>query len=469
MSASTRMGAAAALILPLLMPSAAHADIPVGQGISVFATIDVGIAYQSAGVPRNNRSGFLEYQAFTTSRNFTGSHITLAENALEQSKIGASLSERLGNSGFSAIGRIETAFNPLSARLIDACGSIADNSGAGSPAAPRGQTANFDSNRCGQAINGVALGGIASKRFGTLTGGRQLSLIQEALATYDPQAAAPAFSFFGYSSFEGGAGSTEAGRLDNSIKYALSGDHLQVAGLYSQGGKHGGVLGKAYMIQLGGKLAGLQVDALYMRANSVVNLRSSFNNRPAPLNGTPPAGLAAFVSKNTSYNIMGRYTLAMAHKAELMVYAGYSHIKKAHADYNGGASQGNYPISVDINVNSPIRYQVMWVGARYTTESSLSISAGFYHITQNDWTIGLGTSGTDNIGCATAGLLCAGHFDEASLLLDMPVVRHIDAYMGVNHSIVTKGLANGFAGALGPGTTGSQSQTTLVTGLHVKF
>ena len=41
--------------------------------------------------------------------------------------------------------------------------------------------------------------------------------------------------------------------------------------------------------------------------------------------------------------------------------------------------------------------------------------------------------------------------------------------MGVNHSIVTKGLANGFAGALGPGTTGSQSQTTLVTGLHVKF
>ena len=471
--AAIRTCASVLALATMAVATAAHADTPVGEGISVFATIDVGYAYQSAGVPLNGDSvGGLEYQAFTTTRNFNGSQSTAAENALEQSKLGLAVSEKLGESGFVAIARLETAFNPLSGTLSNACKSLAENSGVGTPANPAGQTANFDSSRCGQAINGVLYGGIASKQYGQLTFGRQLSLIQAALATYDPQTAAPAFSFFGYSGFEAGAGSTQATRLDNSVQYNLTRDHWHVAALYAQGGQDSGVIGKSYIVDAGVAAHGFQLDALYMRANGAVNLRSSYDNAADPLGGAPAAGLAAFITKDTSYSVMGKYTTAMAHKARLMLYAGYTHIEKAHADYTTGGAQGGYPLSVGINVNRPAKYDVVWLGARYTTARALSISAGLYHIHQNDWTIGLGPSGTEGLTCAAAGLLCHGDFNEASLVVDKPVIKHVDIYAGVNWSEVTKGLAWGFAsdqGGAGDGTKGKQVQTTLATGVRIKF
>jgi predicted porin len=470
MNGWTGTAVAGAVLMPLLTPSVARADVPIVKGLSLFATVDVGVAYQSAGVPHGDHGpGFLEYQAFTVTRNFRGSQTLLAESAIEQSKVGAALSEELGRSGFSVVGRIETAFDPLTGKLVDACGALAANAGVGSPASPRGQTANFDSSRCGQALNGVAFGGVASERFGTLSFGRQLSLIQEALAIYDAQATAPAFSIFGYAGIVGGAGSTQAARLDKSVKYVLSTGRFRIAGLYAPGDKGGGVLGKAYIVQLGGTVGRFQADAFYMHANAAVNLRSAFNDLPTPLAGTHPAGLAAFVSNNSSYAMMARYAMATAGKAELTFQGGYSHLKRAHADYDGGRAQGGYPISVSININKPAMFNVIWAGARYTTAKKVSISAGFYHISQNSSTIGRGTSGTDNTGCAGAGLLCAGHFDEASLVLDALLFSHVDAYVGLNYSIVFDGLANGFSGTLGPGTTGSQSQTTLATGVRVKF
>src|ERR1700689_3969637 len=63
-------------------------------GITLYSTIDVGFAYQSHGVPLSTTlPGGLEYQAFTTTRNFAGSVSTVAESGLEQSKIGVRVSE----------------------------------------------------------------------------------------------------------------------------------------------------------------------------------------------------------------------------------------------------------------------------------------------------------------------------------------------------------------------------------------
>jgi len=451
----------------------AHADTPVADGISIFATVDVGFAYQSEGVPLNGASvGGLEYQAFTTTRNFNGAQTTLAENAIEQSKIGLALSEKLGDSGFAVVGRVETAFNPLSGELSDACKSLAENSGVGTPANPQGQNANYDSSRCGQAINGVLYGGIASKTYGTLTFGRQLSLVQAALATYDPQTVGPAFSFFGYSGFEAGAGTTQATRLDNSVQYALTLGEFHASALYSVGGLDTGVLGKAFFGDLGVAHGGLQIDALYAKVDGGVNLRSSFDNGPAPTTGSPPAGLAAFISDNTSYNVMGKYTLALANKSKVSFYAGYTHLEKAHGDYNGGGAQGAYPINVGINIISAAKYDVLWLGSRWTDAKGLSVSAGLYHIHQANWTIGGTATSTVPLDCSAAGLLCAGNFTEASLVVDKPVIKHVDIYAGVNYSVVTNGLAWGFAGdqgGAGNGAQGSQNQLTLTTGIRVKF
>src|ERR1700735_2830885 len=186
-------------------------------GVTLYATVDVGYAYQSHGVPLSSQYlGGLEYQAFTTTRNFSGSQATLAESGLEQSKVGIRVEEPLPY-GFTLVGRLETGLNPLSGQLTDACAAIAENSGV-----PQGkQTANADSSRCGQPFNSVAFGGVSSKVYGTLTVGRQNAPQLDALVQYDPQALSYAFSFLGYSGFDGGAGSTQGARWDNSAKYAL--------------------------------------------------------------------------------------------------------------------------------------------------------------------------------------------------------------------------------------------------------
>ena len=437
-------------------------------GVTLYATIDVGYAYQSHGVPLSSQYlGGLEYQAFTTTRNFVGSQSTIAESGLEQSKIGIRVSEPIAGD-FTLIARTDTGFNPLSGQLVDACAAIASNS-----VRPQGtQTANADSSRCGQPFNGVVWGGVTNPRFGQLTIGRQQSLQLDALAIYDPQTLSYAFSFLGYSGFNAGAGSTEAARLDNSVRYGYQYGPVHFAVMYSNGGQDTGVLGKAYGADVGVTIQGLSVDATYEHANQAVNLRSSFDNLTATL--TPPLptpGLAAYISDDKSYNFMGKYTFEFgesAQKDKLTVYAGYSHIEKGHAPYTVGDAQNNYPISVGININDAAVYNMEWVGAKYAMASGWNFTGAYYHITQNSWTIGLGPSANDGIGCVNAGLLCSGIFEEASAVVDYVINKHYDVYTGVNWSEVTDGLANGFPGTT-VGTSGSQNQTTVMWGFRLRI
>jgi predicted porin len=436
-------------------------------GVTLYGTIDVGYAYQSHGVPLSSQlPGGLEYQSFTTTRNFQGSVSTIAESGLEQSKIGIRVSEPIVND-IKLVANVETGFNPLSGQLTDACASLATNSGK----AQGQQTANADSSRCGQAFNSQLFGGASSPEFGQLTIGRHNSLQLAALAQYDPNALSYAFSFLGYSGFNGGAGSTQAARWDNSVRYSISSGPVHFAGMYSNGGDDTGIFGKAYAGQIGGEYAGFSVDAVYENIKGAVNLRSSFDNGAAPL---PTPGLAAYISNDTSWNLMGKYTLELpgssGPKDKLTVYAGYSHIQKAHGDYPpGGDAQGAYPIDVGIDINDPAKYNMEWVGARYAMGTGLNFVGAYYHVTQNSWTIGLTPTGNNGIGCAGAGLLCSGDFDEVSAVTDYIINKHYDVYAGVNWSEVKDGLANGFTGVSKAGTSGSENSTTFMFGLRIKF
>jgi len=459
---------AAALGLAWVGTSAQAADplpdsLSLG-GVTLYGTVDIGYAYQTHGVPSNGQfPGGLEYQAFTTTRNFAGSVSTFASSGLEQSKIGVRVLEPIGND-FSLVARVETGINPLSGQLTDACASIASNSGV-----KQGQqTANADSSRCGQFFNAQAFGGMSNPTFGQLTIGRHNSLMLDALLVYDPQSLSYAFSYFGYSGTVGGAGSTEAARWDNSGRYWWQNPNFHVGIMYSNGGADTGIIGKSYAGQLGITFAGFSADAVYENEKGAVNLRSSFDNGADPL---PSPGLAAYVSDDTSYSLMAKYTFDLgseAQKDKLTLYAGYSHIEKAHADYTSGDAQGSYPIDVGININSSAIYNVEWAGVRYAFASGLNLVASFIHIDQNSWTIGLGTTGTEGVGCSAAGLLCAGDFWESAFVVDYLFNKHYDVYAGVNYSEVTDGLANGFPGTT-VGTSGSQNQTTFMVGGRVRF
>jgi hypothetical protein len=434
-------------------------------GVTIYGTVDVGYAYQSKGVPLSaTLPGGLEYQAFTTTRNFAGSQTTVAESGLEQSKIGIRVAEPIAGD-VQLVATAETGFNPLSGQLTDACASLASNG----PNALGHQTANADSSRCGQAFNAQLNGGASSATFGTLTIGRHNSLQLQALTSYDPQSLSYAFSFLGYSGFNGGAGSTQAARWDNSIKYGLNSGPIHVAAMYSNGGADTGLFGHSYAFNAGVQVQGLALDAVYENEKGAVNLRSSFDD--GGVNPVPTPGLAAYISNDESYNIMGKYTFEFGDskmKDKLIVYAGYSHIQKSHADYTGGSAEGNYPIDVGININNSAVYNMEWVGARYAFSSGWQFVGAFYHITQNSWTIGLTPTGTQGIGCSGAGLLCSGDFTEASFVADYIINKHYDVYGGVNYSNVTDGLANGFTGTT-VGTSGSEAQTTVMVGFRVKF
>jgi predicted porin len=436
-------------------------------GVTLYATIDVGYAYQNNGVPLSSQYiDGLEYQAFTTTRNFSGSQSTIAESGLEQSKIGIRVSEPIVDD-FTLVARTDTGFNPLSGQLADACRSLYTNS-----TKPQGQqTANADSSRCGQPFNGVLWGGVSHKDFGTLSIGRQQSLQLDALAVYDPQTLSYAFSFLGYSGFNAGSGSTEAARLDNSAKYAYVNGPVRVSLLYSNGGQDTGVIGKAYGADIGVNFAGLSVDAVYQNIKGAVNLRSSFDNATTPTYNVAVDGLNAYISNDRSYNLMGKYTFEFGDpKDKLTLYAGFSHIEKAHSNYINGSGQDNTPIDIGIDINSPAIYNMEWAGARYAMSTGWNLTGAAYYITQNNWTIGLGPEGAEGLGCSAAGLLCAGTFKEASFVVDYIINKHYDIYAGVNWSEVTDGLASGFPGTPGSGATyGSENQTTLMWGFRIRI
>lgn len=109
-----------------------------------------------------------------------------------------------------------------------------------------------------------------------------------------------------------------------------------------------------------------------------------------------------------------------------------------------------------------------WLGARFALGAGWNFTGAFYHITQNRWTIGLGTTGVDNIGCSGAGLLCSGDFKGVSFVADYIINKHYDVYGGVNWSEVTDGLANGFVGTT-VGTSGSENQTAVMWGIRIRI
>jgi predicted porin len=165
------------------------------MGVTFYGTVDVGYAYIHNGShPSGAQYYGAGYTIFSSPYNH-GEVSTLNNNGLQLSNVGLMIEEQLGGS-FTAIGKLETQFNPISGELGDACASLLRFSGT----SLFNQEKNNDGSRCGQAFANAAYGGVSNPIYGTLTAGRQGSLVNDGMGTYDPIAGAPAFSLLGYSS-----------------------------------------------------------------------------------------------------------------------------------------------------------------------------------------------------------------------------------------------------------------------------
>jgi predicted porin len=477
------MGLAPAPAVPFYDPLP---DSLTWHGITFYATLDVGYAYQTNGRPTGAVVSTLEFIPFTTTRNYTGQAIsTIAANGLQQSNIGLKIDTPIGRD-WNIVGRLETGFDPLRGELANGCVSFIQNAGLTYTA----QNSNADSGRCGQALNGPAYGGISNPLYGTLTVGRQQSFQLDEILAYDPMGLSYAFSLLGYSGTNGGAGSTQAARWDNSAKYVYQyGNVFHAGAMYAMGGEDTGIFGNSMGFLIGAAYKGFSLDGVYTKEHGAVNLQTAVND----VAGSQT--LAANISDNTAWSVMAKYTFefgghapsSMYTKAakapeapgdKLTFFAGYTHIDQANPNSPvfSGDSAGGYILTVsgtlpDNNAFTTDKIlQFFWVGAKYDFAWGLGLAGAYYHVNQNSYV-------ADNAGCPLGGastVHCAGAFDQVSFLADYNVTKHLDVYAGITYAKVTNGLASAFPGTPGAkfgfaGTGTSVDTTSMMTGFRIRI
>jgi predicted porin len=397
------------------------------HGLTVYGTVDVGAAYMNHGAPLSTQYG--PGLPFVLQKFSNRSTSTLVGNALSQSKIGIAIQEPLWGD-FSFVGRVETGINPTSGRIFDGPGSLIKNNG-------RALTQDVeagDSSRAGQFDQAQGYFGISSKTFGTLTYGRQQSLILDNLFVYDPQAQSNAFSLIGYSGNTGGGGDTEDARLDNTIKYTVGYGPAHLGLMHQfRDSSYGAIPGGADEANVGAVFGGLSVDAVFAQVHDAVAAASL----SAAQNAVAPNTLAATISDNTTYALMAKYT-----RGRFRLYGGWEHITYANPSNpvaDGAIDEGGGGYTLSFVTNDAFDHhkelQVAWFGAKYYVTDRLSLTGAWYHYDQASY----GTNCT-NASAAT----CSGTEDMESAVADYRLSPRWDTYAGIESSQVANGLAYGY-------------------------
>jgi predicted porin len=437
------LGAAAAVATLLAVVGAAQAQVPGAgpddsltmHGITLYGTVDIGLQYETHGAPISDY--FPAGSESIIQKNSNHSVFGATPSNMSQSRIGLSGAEPLPGMGdLQAVFKLETFFNPQSGEIADALKSQVLNNGR--PLAE--QTTNVDSSVAGQAFQ-QAFAGFSSKTFGTLTFGRQNTLLADGIAQYDPQAASQAFSLIGFSGTTAGGGDTEDRRLSSSLKYLEKYNGFHIGGEYKFNGATAGA-NTAYQVQLGGEFAGLSVDAFYSYVRDAVATAAL---SAAQVTDLPALGfsvnnsLAATVSDNRTYGIMAMYNLGVP-----KIYAGYEHINFANPKTPlpvGFDNIGGYKLAFVNNEAFPNDkiLQVFWAGVKFAVTPKLDLTAAYYGYKQNAY----GTKA--NAGCSsTKSGTCSGTENAISGTLDYRFTKRWDAYIGLMWTEVLDGLANGF-------------------------
>ncbi len=200
-------------------------DLPAAwNGITVFGVLDAGVAWQSHGTPLNGR--YPQGLEYAISKNSNRAGFQLAPGGMGYSGIGLKGSEPL-LSGLAGVFAFNTQFDPLSGRVGDGPASLVQNNGV----PLNRQSSNSNSARSGQAFNDFAYLGLSSATYGSLTFGRQRTLITDDYAVYDPIANSLAFSMIGYTGSLS-SGHTENTRFDQALKYRVDVGPARFAAIY---------------------------------------------------------------------------------------------------------------------------------------------------------------------------------------------------------------------------------------------
>ncbi len=404
-------------------------------GITFYGTIDVGVGYDKFGAPWNPTAHFGDN--YMISKAGRPNIYELAPNALSQSNVGVKVSEPIAP-GWSFVGQLETGFDPYSLQLANGVGAQYENNLVPLPL----QSSSADSSRAGQWDNSQAFGGISNTTFGTLTFGRENTLLLDGVNSYDPMGGSYAFSVIGFSGTTAGGGNTEDTRSNTAFKYRVSYNNFRAAGMVQVGGyEQGNGAAQLYQAQVGFDAYGFSFDAIGSYAQDSDHLGT--------INGpiTPPApdALKGTISNDTAIMLLGKYTWN-----QLTLYGGFEAIEYQNPTSTWKTkgslftALGGYEATNQGDAFfTPEYFQVLWTGAKYAFTPELVGTVSYYHYNQEFYQ----SSATFIPSCSnTLHSNCAGTMDAVSGLIDyrFGFAKKFDIYGGAMFSQVNNGLANGY-------------------------
>jgi predicted porin len=428
-------------------PGVPAEDSITWKGITLYGVVDIGLQYDTHMAPftpyRPAASGNIVRQ------NSRQSVVGLTPSNMGQSRVGLAGIEALTDE-WSAVFQVETFFNPQSGEIANSLKSLTANNGL--PLSK--QSVGVDGSSAGQAFQ-TSWVGLRSPRFGTLTFGRQVTLLLEGIIKYDPNQNASAFGLLGASNTYSGAGSQETNRLDSTAKYLVSfNDLVHVGALYKFNGSRGSA-NTAVQANIGLEAGRASLDGYYSKVNSAITATSLSATQVAELPGfcappvtvpptpakcwSPSNSLAATISDNTAYAFMALYDFE-----RVKLFAGYEYIKYENPKTllsAGFINIGGYVLAFVNNAayDNEKLTQVYWTGLRYRVVRGLELTAGYYGVHQDAYGSG------KQAGCSTsAHSVCSGSLEAFSFAADYRFNVHFDAYLGAMYSGVHDGLANGY-------------------------
>ena len=410
-------------------------DTATVNGITFYGIVDVGMTYDTHGVPPSSVGSVGSYYLIQSASN--KATWEAAQSGMSQSRWGIKGAEDLG-AGWTGIFKLEGGINPLGGAITDGIRSVVNCNGQ--VLAQRSACA--DSSQDGGLFDRAAFGGVSNATYGTLTFGKHTTLEADTIAAYDPIYNSYAFSLIGFSGATAGSGNTQDARWDNSVKYLGSYGPVRIGAMYGFGGtitrNDSGVAG-----DLGFDYGPFSFDATATHKKDEVAaspLSSAQMISAAAAGFNPQNSFSATVSDNTAYGINAKYTWD---KFKFM--GGYEYIKFANPSSPlavGFVDIGNYIGSVVNNTNFTKNkiLQVGWFGLRYQATPKLEIDTAWYHYDQN----GYAASGA-NVGCSdTRAGTCSGQENTFSLVADYHFTKKLDVYGGAMYSQVINGLASGY-------------------------
>ena len=446
--------AAAVAILAGTAGMAHAADDVTVNGITFYGTIDMGLAYDTHGVPNSSVGSVSSYSLIQKQSGKANFGVT--ENGLSQSKLGIKGADDLGD-GWTALFKLEAGISPAGGNLTDGLKSLAADNGypvVGNSAPPTAyngyNSAGADSSHAGQAFARAAYVGISNDKFGTLTLGRQNALQNDLVGAYDPMGGSYAYALIGFSGTAAGSGSTEDSRWNNSAKYLFAYGPVRIAAMYSTGGTVAARNDTGAGVTLGVDFAGLSVDGNWTHKKDEVSASPLTAATMASLitPGNANAGLAANNTLNGSVFDADSYSLGAKYKFQQFTgFAGIEYIKENNPSsplVNGIQDIGGYNLIVN-NASLPSEKHLtyIWAGVKYAATSKLDLAAAYYYLHQNNYT----TSAANVVLCSQSDTLvgtCAGDEHVMSVMADYHFSKKFDTYAGVMYSQVIGSQANGF-------------------------